>query len=108
MMEQIAQAILDLINSRPRSPTKDELAALLAAHLGPTHTGTSPTEYLEAEWERYAFVSRVGAKIAPGDPQEEAVEAKCDALFHAVRAQARHILARPIKTPLELTARACC
>ena len=41
MMEQIAlaadklaQAILDMINSKPRSPTKDELVTLLVAHLG--------------------------------------------------------------------------
>ena len=32
MLEQIAQAIIDLINSKPRTPTKDELVALLAAH----------------------------------------------------------------------------
>jgi hypothetical protein len=117
--EQLAQAILDLINSQPRTPTKDELVAVIAAHLEPgrMEVPAKPTEtwvyqsidawqYLEAEREHYEFVTRVGAKVAPDDPQEEAAEAKCDALSHAVRAQARHILASPIKTWLDLDARA--
>jgi hypothetical protein len=55
---------------------------------------------------RHEFITRVSAKVAPDDPQEEAVEAKCDALFHAVRAQSRRILARPILNLLDLDARA--
>jgi hypothetical protein len=30
--------------------------------------------YLEAEWERYEFVTRVAATVAPGDPQARAVD----------------------------------
>jgi hypothetical protein len=36
--EQTADAILALINSTPRSPTRDELVADIAAHFGPAHT----------------------------------------------------------------------
>jgi hypothetical protein len=63
-------------------------------------------QYLEAERERYEFVTRVASKVVPGDPQTKAVEAKEEALSHAVQAQAQRILASPIKTPLEVDARA--
>jgi hypothetical protein len=46
---QAADAILALINSKPRNPTKDELVALLVSHLGPTHAD-APASH-RAEWD---------------------------------------------------------
>src|SRR5262249_39718526 len=68
--------------------------------------GVGAWRYLEAAWERYEFLTRVVAKVVPGDSREKAVEEKDDALSHAARTQARRILASPIKTPLDLDARA--
>jgi len=54
----------------------------------------------------HEFLTRVVAKVVPGDSREKAVEEKDDALSHAARTQARRILTSPIKTPLDLDARA--
>jgi hypothetical protein len=63
MIEQIAQAILDLINSQPRSPTKDELVALLAAYgMARAETPTS------RETEEADAASNVVMEVLPPAP----------------------------------------
>jgi len=59
------QAIIDLINSKPQSPTKDELVALLAAH-GIAHAErptNSETEEADAAFDAAREVKPPAAEL---------------------------------------------
>jgi hypothetical protein len=82
---QIADAIIDLINSKPQSPTKDELAAVIAANLG-TATNAPPTrwqetpmgrEWLTLEGEKFWAIEALPSYL--DDPRQEAADAAVDA-----------------------------
>jgi hypothetical protein len=53
-IEQTAGAILSLINSKPRNPNKDELAAVIAASLGKSTFARADALARHADGERMA------------------------------------------------------
>ena len=79
-VDQTAQTIVDLINSSPRSPTVEAIAAIIAKVTlpAPDASGVLSTkpetwgyqsvgawQYLEAEWERYDFRRLLRQKRTP-------------------------------------------
>jgi hypothetical protein len=83
-IEQIADAIHALNNSKPRSPTRDELVAVLAAHLGPANV-EAPAG-LSAESARPAPDAGVLKLRTEWDTlaaEVRAADAKLSALSHA-------------------------
>jgi hypothetical protein len=72
-----ADAILALINSRPRSPTKDELVALLVSHLKPTHAD-APARH-RAEWDAVVAIYKAIAKDkTASDEDRDAADKRID------------------------------
>jgi hypothetical protein len=75
--DQVAQAIIDLINSQPRSPTKDELAAVIVKAMAtPATTPALSSEHLAyrkivAEIEQY---NELGSGLSDGAEGEAALE----------------------------------
>jgi len=90
--DQVAQAIIDLINSQPRSPTKDELAAIIGKVTLPAPGASVPM--LRAEWDalaaeiRAAMARKTAAETACGklhagpefDRAEALAHKRCDEL----------------------------
>ena len=107
--DQAVQAIIDLINSRPDSPTRAELAAIVAKAALPAPDASVPR--LRAEWD--ALVAEFMAADAKcsalsaacgGRLTDETAAAEDDAgeVEERVGACAQRILAEPTHTPADL------
>jgi hypothetical protein len=103
--DQVAQTIIDLINSQPRSPTKDELVAVIVKAMGiPAAAPTLSPQHLAyrkivAQIERY---NDPGSDMSDGEEGEAALsrlqEQACEL--------ETEIWAKPAKTLADLLLRA--
>lgn len=107
-VNQLADAILALINSQPRSPTNDELVAVLTPLRAAQDIGVPR---LRAEWdaviaEMRAADAKCSAAGAGGGGLTEAVRAaehETDRIEERVDHCARRILREPVRGPADLT-----
>jgi hypothetical protein len=96
--EQTADTILALINSRARSPSKDELVAVLVAHLDKIPNVRA--SYLESGWHRAVTALDDAARLEDAGTEElDAMDARVHEASHA-------IWAKPCKTMEDLLVRA--
>jgi hypothetical protein len=89
--EQAADAIIALINSRPRTPTRDELVAILAKV--PSASAAARAAYLQSNWHKAHSVYLEAA--GPGSDEE----------LYALRETALAICAQPVRTLDDLAVR---
>jgi hypothetical protein len=93
-IEQTADAILSLINSKPRSPTKDEIAAVLKPLATPAPEVRAPKH--RAEWD--AFMAACQTMEDTATDVELATATVCDRLNDC----AERILLEPVHSPGDL------
>jgi hypothetical protein len=82
----VAQAIIDLINSKPQSPTKDELASIIAKVASPAADAGAPK--LRAEWDAAMAACKAAEPLATDEEMGVASE--------RVDACARRIVSKPV------------
>jgi len=95
-----ADAILALINSKPRTPTRDELVAVIAGHLEPEPPWAHPCGAAahRDEWDTLMAASRAAEA---GDGSEEG-DAAVDAATTLVNECAERILQAPVRGVAEI------
>jgi hypothetical protein len=71
--EQSANAILALINSQPRTPTKDELAAIIAKTALPPPCAGAPK--LRAEWDAAMVACKAVEPVATDEEMGQPMSA---------------------------------
>jgi len=90
-IDQATDAILTLINSKPRSPTKDELAAIIANVASPAPDAGVPK--LQTEWDALLADSRAAEAGDESEKGDAVVQAASGRLDDCVR----RILRRPVR-----------
>jgi hypothetical protein len=109
-IDAAADASLMLINSKPRSPTKDELMGVLAAHLGPPTNVEAPTSAAALSPQHLAYRKIVAEIERYNDPDCTADDEETDAALSILQEQAceleTEIWAKPAKTLADLLLRA--
>jgi hypothetical protein len=84
-----ADAILALINSKPRSPTKDELTAVIAEVIAkaPTPQGAARDTYVASEWYRTLDQHLEASSRATTDKEHYALDARLGSAAKAICAK---------------------
>ena len=100
--DQVAQAIVDLINSQPRSPTKDELVAVIVKAMGiPAAAPTLSPQHLAYR--------KIVAEIERCNDDPDMPDEETDAALSRLQEQASEleaeIWAKPAKTLADVAAR---
>jgi hypothetical protein len=102
---QAAEAILHLINSKPRNPTKDEIVAIIAKAMMPAPDVGTPKFRAESDASHVAMMSvnvRCKALKGNGASAVRAAEDEARAAARRLDACATRIAKAPIRSPADL------
>ena len=92
----VAAAIMQLINSKPTSPTQAEIEAVLARAVSPPAPATSPLlAQIRDTARRLEEAFDVYGKIKPNDTEEPAAQAKIDQIENELEAMEGQIPSPP-------------